>query len=422
MERSFVARNLRKCITYEDLINQPLLNTPEKCLNVSQEAADLVDDNKVFINSITEITVNNKKAFAPKTIPHNLIIRLLSKNIRDAYNIRVKSRESITSTLITFLKETSSYNIHRLDIKSFYENVDRQKIKNKIKSDGILSKKSTTLLDLFFKELEKINSQGLPRGLSISAVLSELTLTEVDKKITENDEVFFYSRFVDDIVVITSSSLTNSNIFTLISENLPPNLELHKIGNKRHFGNISKSKKLEEKPIPLKTFDYLGYDYTLYNSLCCTDKILDIARRRVDIDISQSKSEKIKQRLIKSFVHYINSSKTTLDYELLIKRLKFITGNYNLVNATPISSPSIKSGIYYNFPNINQNKQLESLDRLIKSLLFNKNSNLSKRIQTNIPISSRRELSHFSFKKGFEERTHHKFSYMDFQEVKKAWL
>lgn len=419
MERSFVARNLRKCILYSDLIDQPSLDTEEKRVKAAQSASVLVDQPDVFDNSINTIIVKRKPAYIVSSIPKSIILRLLAKNIKHTYKLSIKSRDNIISTLIAFLKETSPYHIHRLDIKSFYESIDRSKIYGKLKSDGYLSRKNLFLINEFFTELDNKNIEGLPRGLSISAVLSELALKLVDETLSSEDGVFFYSRFVDDIIIITDTSLTKSHIFDIVTKSLPDKLELHKTGNKSYFGAATKSK--QSNPLDKTSkFDYLGYDFTVYNVPCLTDNFLGMARRRVSIDISIGKTNKLKSRLIKSLIKYTNSKKTSDEYNLLLLRIKFLSGNYSLINASP--SPNVKSGIYYNYSKINEYKQLESLDDLLKSLLFNKNSNLSIRIQRSIPISKRIDIAHFSFIKGFTRKTHHKFKFKDFERVKQAWL
>lgn len=48
-------------------------------------------------------------------------------------------------------------------------------------------------------------STGLPRGLGISAVLSELRMKYFDLSLRRVEGVYYYARFVDDIIVFCSS-------------------------------------------------------------------------------------------------------------------------------------------------------------------------------------------------------------------------
>ena len=55
MERSFVARNLRKCISYEDIIKNPVLDIEEKRQDLAKSAAVQVDNPDVFVNLLRNL-------------------------------------------------------------------------------------------------------------------------------------------------------------------------------------------------------------------------------------------------------------------------------------------------------------------------------------------------------------------------------
>ncbi|OAI11608.1 hypothetical protein A1507_20070 [Methylomonas koyamae] len=419
MERSFVARNLRKCISYKDIIKNPALNNEEKRQELAKSAAEEVDNLDVFSDLLKVITIKSKKAYTVKKLENVLILKLLSNNLKKSYRLAIKNREQIVRNLISFLRESSPYHIHRYDIESFYESIDRSYLLKKIQNDSLLSRKSISLLELFFSELDKKGIPGLPRGLGISATLSELALQGLDKKIRDKEGVFLYERFVDDIIMITDTDIPAKTSRQFLEEQLPAGLRIHKTGSeKTYFGNISKPS--DSKKGKRKTFNYLGYNYTTTEKNHRTDDFLKIRRREVNIDISPDKTQKIKERIIKSFSSYIASNSSgPKDYDLLIMRLKFLSGNYYLRNLSSVND--VKSGIFYNYRLINQERQLDELDRFLKSLIFYQGTNLSKRIQSAIPIDKRREISHFSFKEGYRRKRFYKFSYLDLLRIKRAW-
>ncbi|PSL13434.1 reverse transcriptase (RNA-dependent DNA polymerase) [Marinobacterium halophilum] len=418
MERSYVARNLRKCISYGDILKNTSLHSELKRQEYANAAALLVDDTRTFEDLLRVIFIKSKTAYTVKKIENALILKLLSNNIKKNYGISIRNREYIVRNLISFLRESSPYHIHRYDIESFYESVDRGLILKKIKSDGVLSRKSISLLDAFFKELEEKSIPGLPRGLGISSTLSELALQNMDYHLRNTEGVFLYERFVDDIILITDTDIPAKTSRQKIEEFLPGALKIHKAGGeKTFFGNVSKPN--DKKMGKTNTFSYLGYSYTISEKNHSSDNFLKVRRRDVKIDIAPSKTMKIKKRIIQSFSSYIISKKTHKEYDLLIKRLKFLSGNYRLHNISNIND--VKSGIYYNYRIINQQTQLNELDRFLKSLLFFKGSNLSRRIQSEIPINKRREISHFSFKKGHEKKRFHNFTYKNLLRIKRAW-
>lgn len=420
MEKSYVARNLRKCISYKNILKHPELKDEENRKKSSLIAASQVDNSNVFNNIFDTINIRSKNTYIINSIEKYLILKLLSNNIKSCYNISVKSREQIVTNLISFLRESSPYHIHRFDIESFYESIDRESLLKKIKDDGILSKKSISLLRLFFQELTKKSIPGLPRGLMISAILSEFALKYIDLDIRSTDGIFVYERFVDDIILITDTNIQKKDGRAILEDKLPSNLKLHAINsNKTYFGKVSKPTDKEEVGKE-NIFSYLGYCYTVTEKNHVSENFLKIKRRDVGIDISSEKIRKLKNRLIKSFMSYVTSgSKSKKDYDMLLKRLKFLTGNYYLYDISTISN--VKSGIYYNYKLINQKKQINGLDEFLKSLLFCKRSRLSLRIQNAIPIQKRRELAFFSFNKGHSQRVFYKFNYVDFSEIKKVW-
>lgn len=419
MERSFVARNLRKCISYEDIIKNPALDIEDKRKDLAKLAALRVDTPGVFTDLLRAITVKSKSTYTVRKTENALILKLLSINLKSTYRVSIKNREHIVRNLISFLKESSPYHIHRYDIESFYESINRNDLLKEIQNDALLSKTSAQLLKAFFSELDKKSIPGLPRGLGISAVLSELVLKKVDKRMREKEGVFLYERFVDDIILITDTGINARTSRQALEDYLPTGLKIHKVGSdKTYFGNISKPR--DSRKGKKKTFNYLGYSYTSTEKNHSLDHFLKIRRREVKIDISSEKTKKIKKRIIRSFMCYINSKKKgAQDYELLMKRLKFLSGNYYLRNLSNINN--VKSGIYYNYRLINQEQHLKELDHFLKSLLFYQGTNLSKRIQSAIPVRKRREIAHFSFIKGYKQKRFHKFTYVDFLRIKRAW-
>lgn len=418
MERSYVARNLRKCISYGDILKNPSLHDEDRRQETAKSAAIQVDVPNVFNDLLNVITVKSKTAYTVKSVENLLILKLLSSNLKSSYRVAVKNRESIVRNLIAFLRESSAYHIHRYDIKSFYESIDRGLLLKAIKDDGVLSRKSINLLESFFQELDRQSVPGLPRGLGISATLSEIALQELDRHMMDTDGVFLYERFVDDIILITDNDIRAKTSRQKLEQLLPSGLSIHtNTSKKTYFGSVSKPN--DSKEGKKNSFSYLGYSYTTTEKNHPSDEFLKIKRREIRVDIAPDKTKKLKQRVINAFTSYISSRRRARDYELLIKRMKFLSGNYYLRNLSNIND--VKSGIYYNYRLINQDQQLNELDRFLISLLFHQGSNLSQRIQAAIPLTRRREIAHFSFKKGHDEKRFHSFSYPDFVRIKRAW-
>lgn len=52
-------------------------------------------------------------------------------------------------------------------------------------------------------------------------------MNEFDRNIMLNDNIFFYSRFVDDIIIISSKNFETINLIDILLKELP-NLKLNK--------------------------------------------------------------------------------------------------------------------------------------------------------------------------------------------------
>lgn len=422
MEYSYVARNLRRAITYSIIRKNSYLGDEvqrmQAAIHTSTQLGGVLADN-IFGNSLNEIIIKKKPAYTISDPTAFMALNLLNKNIVRCYNIKQKNRNELVSIFISHIKESYPFNIHRFDIKSFYENIDRKLLLKKVREDNILSSKSVRLLELFFQELDSKSIRGLPRGLAISATLSELSMVDFDSGIASNSNILYYARFVDDIIKFANSSVSKGEISKIIENTkLPANLEFHSKGDKRFSGNYPRAKSAIQNESKNLEFGYLGYKFKIKNSKNDVDHFYDFEYRTVDIDLSDDKVDKIKSRIIRAFCRFMSGSNNE-GFELLLKRIKFLTGNYEIEKIG--YGKSVKSGIFYNYKFINDNSGLKSLDSFFRSILFG-DTRLSRRIKSKLSYRQRIELSRYSFLEGFKTVRFHRFNYFDFENIKKAWL
>jgi len=321
------------------------------------------------------------------------------------------------------MKECLSYNIFRYDIQNFYESIDRKLLLEKIIADGICTWQTILLIERFFYVLDICDIPGLPRGLAISGALAELRLLNFDKNTNHNNDVFFYGRFVDDILAVTSDRLSQKAFDDFVSEMLPEELALHD-GEKRSFISVPAIHAAKKKNEPIQRFydfSYLGYKIKVSNN-STMDLVLGSSRREVRVDLSDNKITKLQGRLIKSFTSYVASDQKADDFRLLKDRVRAITGNYEIRD--PSTKVIIKTGIYYSYIHKNSDDDcaLLKLDRFFRGLMFSKDIPLSIRIQKALSLSRRKILIGYSFKSGFNNQRYHSFSYKRFEIIKRVWL
>ncbi|PAA98760.1 antiviral reverse transcriptase Drt3a [Serratia fonticola] len=417
---SFTPQNLLDCISYKDLIdNKPLLDYSIR-LAAAENAYKKVKGKLFLNNGVQQISIANKKGIKFNSFEDKLIAKVLEKNIIKAYKIKKLNRHQIIRDLILHLKDGSPYNIIRLDIKQFFESINTEDLLNKIASEGKISRFNLNLLYEYQKAINNTGINGFPRGVSLSSTLAELCLQEIDAFYKKRNDVFFYSRFVDDIVIIHHGpELTRQFISSHFKSKLPNNLELH-TGEKLTYEAISRASS-DGVSNEVKEFSFLGYNFKVSNKYHDSDSVFNNKNRKIEIDLSDKKTDRLKQKIIKSFISYKNSSHTNQDFGLLHDRLKLLTGNYPIKD--PVTGLKIHTGIYYNYQhkNADKNCSLSKLDNFLRRIIFSKDDIFCKRISQYLSLNQKRTLAKLTFKIGFDTIRYHTFNYSRLKTIKECW-
>ncbi|MBD9548326.1 antiviral reverse transcriptase Drt3a [Pseudomonas sp. PDM01] len=418
IEIPYTQKNLLRCVGYKDILADKSLLDTESRLSAVKVSLEKIKNKTAFHNALRPVLIASKKGYVFTGLQSELISRLVAKNIKVNYKIKQSDRQTVIANAISLLKEGGAYDVYRFDIKNFYENVDRKLVLQKLISDAKCSWQTLRLVSELFEAFEVWDIQGLPRGLGVSSALSELALSEFDAKIRHMPEVFYYGRFVDDILIITSANIPRAVFEKELSECLFQGLEFHG-GGKRNYLAIPRSRD-DVGRNEFQSFDFLGYEFKVF-SRNESDFKCGFKRRKLLIDLSSSKVEKIKSRLINSFCSYMASAKGQDDYAILKFRVMALAGNYYITD--PISGINIKTGIYYNYvhKNFAHRCTLSGLDGFLHGLLFSKTHSLSQRICRSLTLQQRRQLAGYSFVSGFVGARFHSFTYQVLKTIKECW-
>ncbi len=418
IEIPYTVKKLSSCVGYKDIFVDRSLAQAEARRDVARQALKLIEAGSIFHNPLRPISIRQKQAYTFNSLPAELASRLITKNIKANYHVRQADRQTIISNLITILNEGTPFHIYRYDIKDFYESIDRKLLFQKLLDDAQCSWQTMTLLSALFDNFEFHNVAGLPRGLGISSSLSEFYVQQFDEHVKGLTDVFLYSRFVDDILIITSGDVAKSVLEASFEENLPSGLYFHK-GGKRAHEAIPKVQPNVTGKAP-KQFEYLGYEFKVFADYA-ENLGTGRKRRKVEIDISESKKNKIKSRLLSSLFSYISGVRGPTDYLLLKNRIRALTGNYTIRD--PSTGIKIRTGIYFNYVHKNMISAcvLSELDQFYKKLLFSSSFKLSQRIAASLPLIKRRELARYGFVKGFTDVRYHSFDYKTLKKIKECW-
>jgi len=348
--------------------------------------------------------------FLSNDLPNKLILRKLNDNIKRIYKVEQANRRIIISQVKTLLSETCPFWVIKTDIKNFYESIDRQEIITKFHYDSMLTYQSMFILKKLFDNPVLLGLSGLPRGLNISATMSELYMRKFDNWIRSYENVYFYARFVDDMIIFLNSLRDSLNLINnlnpqlnSLAKGLSINDEKTELFDGRTLENLDKKTgyKIPQK----KKLDYLGYSFRIENGKTNNRKLI--------VSIAEKKIKKIKSRIIKAFLDFSKNK----NFDLLEKRIQFLTGNY-IIRKSKVGN-SLRAGIYYNYLQVTSHSAFIELNIFLRKTIFSKNTNFGARIGLN-EIQKER-LRKYCFLAGFEKKIYIDFSFSDLQQIKKCW-
>ncbi|HBN05407.1 MAG TPA: hypothetical protein DD434_06420, partial [Bacteroidales bacterium] len=318
-------------------------------LNQSLDTSYEEITNDTFEFSLKQVS----EYYLTKDLPNKLILRKLNDNVKRIYKDEQANRRIIISQVKTLLSETCPFWVIKTDVKRFYENIDRKRLISKFNDDSILSYQSMYLLRKVFENPILAGKSGVPRGMNISATLSELYMRKFDRWIRSYDSVYYYARFVDDIIVFSNSLKDSLNLISNLNSQLSKLAEGLTINQKKtelfdgktlENLNINNGSKLSKK----NKLDYLGYSFRVENGRSKNRKLI--------VSIADKKVTKIKTRVVKAFFDFAKNK----NFGLLEKRIQFLTGNYSIKKSE--EENSLRSGIYYNYLQVTDNSVFNELN------------------------------------------------------------
>lgn len=279
------------------------------------------DENKnVIISKISEKVLSGKynftrykKMLIPKgeqkyprvicmpTIRDKLVLSVLHETLNKIFGDSIVSLlpQTIINNIYTESQNNDYDGFIKIDIKTFYASINHsilfQKLHKKIRKVELLalikSAIKTPALEIPIKNRKKQKNReiGIPEGISISSILANIYLMDLDKKYS-NSKNFSYHRYVDDILILCKS--TELDVIKNSISNDLKNLKL-KTNEKDELGLIKKG------------FEYLGYKF---------DSTTISARESTVL-----KYETSLEQLFSSYKHAQNPSLKLLEWKLNLK-------------------------------------------------------------------------------------------------------
>lgn len=353
---------------------------------------------KIELKKIT-ISGKDKPVYTIENTPECFFsTKQVQKNIYKLYKVKQANRDVIIGQLLNLLEDKLPKCVLKMDIKDFYESIPQERLFSKIHNENLLnpfSKKIIrNILDSYNRLSENDKKIGIPRGVGISAYLSELYMEDVDSWINNMEDLIYYSRYVDDMILIFSPTIDRRNegsYFNKTKEVLKKEYSLCLNDDKREGIDL-----LDKAASREHTIKYLGYKITFGTG-------------EVKIELTEKKFNRYKNRIDKAFKHYLNFKKINEKkaWKQLKKRVRFLTGNTRLTN----NKKNILVGIYFSNKLLTEKGSISELD-----------IHLKKQINTCIKsIRLQNKLKKYRFLDGFEKRRFSPFKSNELKDIMKIW-
>ncbi len=413
-DMAFTAHTLRKEVRRIDFLNYPDLRADGELDRQIELALTFADLPAAGLASIRREALGKSMVSRVSSYSMLLVLRKLNANIVSCSRLRSRARDAIAQSLYGVLSEAVPFRIYKLDVRRFFESIDRVHVEHAMDRIGLQYTMSARLINQVIAAHHAAGGEGLPRGLSISGTLADLVLGEFDAHCEDEDGVFFYRRYVDDITLITSGEEDSGAFAAQLETRLPKGLNFKK----------SKIEVRDAASLPLKVkaglvprteqIDYLGYKYKFeaenFAQLPC-------GHRRLHVDIASKKVRKIKTRVIKSLLDFLRSG----DFDLLDERLRHLTSNLSMVDRS--SGMSRLVGIHFNYPLVDAAKSeaLIELDRFLKHALSSPKGKLFKRTYVRLSPAQRARLLRHSFVEGAEKKKFFQMGLRKLGQVQRCW-
>lgn len=410
-DSSFTIQSLGPEIRISDYRKFPFLGN-ESARHLFLNATASAAQSRTVSPNLVKHTKAGREVYIVSDLASDLILRKIAGNVTNAYRIRSPDRQSISRCISSLLGEGAPFQVVTIDIRDFYASVDRDTLLKILIHDDILNSDSIHMLESYFLKLDSDGIRGLPQGHKLSAVLANFYLNVIDQSLIQTAGVIFYSRFVDDIVLIRTHGSHSNKTLSFFDSTLPPNLTV----------NMSKFRQIDfvyKKPKPNPVVEG-GFDFLSYHFSCTHLKRLKVGNgicRDIIVDIADRKVKKIKSKIIIAAKSYLRDK----NFSLFLSRIQLLSSNYQMNDFN--ANRWRLCGIYYSYPLLSkpEGSGLASLDKFLIGLVTGSKQRLSLELRKSITRRMRSEILSHSFVAGYQQRRFYHFSTVQLQSINECW-
>ncbi|WP_323614706.1 antiviral reverse transcriptase Drt3a [Pseudomonas putida] len=403
LNQHFSSKNFMRLLTKQDIFRYEMGSGTDDYRAALNSVEEAIGKENFSFSEFGKKKMSHGDVITPKNIVDAFAIRKLNDNIKRVFSIKPTDRNSILPQIKILLSEGGEFWLKKYDVAKFFESIPVNKALEIINNDHRLSYESKRALDKLFTSQNLISKSGLPRGISLSSTISEIYMREFDRACRKLDNCYFYTRYVDDILMLFHEDPGNLSLESL----LPQGLSFHP----------EKTLTLHHQQRgPVKTSDgkssvtYLGYEFNFVTPN--KDKAT-----KLEVGIAKKKIKKIKTRIILALTDYC----TTRNYLLLKARLTFLASNYNI--GRDAARGKLYAGVHFNHLLIDKERHddLNDIDKFLCQCICSKQGSLGRKLYPLLSMGERRELMRISLMQGYQNKIVRNFKPERLLEIKRIW-
>lgn len=151
LNQSFSSKNFSALLNPSDFATFKISKKDKESLTrQTEELSQKVFDGSFQFAPFNTTVRGGKTIYSNSCLWNELVLRKLNDNTKRLYKIKQADRGVIVSQVISLLKETVPMHILKMDIKSFYESINKHALIKKLTEDPLLSHQSKKILEKFF--------------------------------------------------------------------------------------------------------------------------------------------------------------------------------------------------------------------------------------------------------------------------------
>ena len=252
----------------------------------------------------------------PKLSVENMLSHYLKQQLDRAFHIKYASRSKIINLLFNTLVATKNMNdfvIVRADFKSFFDSVKSEYVYEKYILPSIVKREDKQLLEKYVE-----NFKYCYAGLCLSNGMTEIVCKDFDivlKARLSEYGVFFYERYVDDMLIMFNNYISENRIKNIIRETI---IEVFGSCPVRLSSSPGKFSYISRRNlVPSQNFNFLGYEFFILKTVNGRgDEIIDF-----EYGIAEKKRTKYSNMIERAFINY----KLTGNDEVFRQQLKIFS-------------------------------------------------------------------------------------------------